>query len=68
MQVDDQLWYIKTTTARFQIFIAIIDVVPQINKTVLFVQNISRIACLGTKIFPGDLTLFPDESNDKAPE
>ena len=47
---------------------AIIDVVLQINKTVLFVQNIWRIVCMGTKIFPEDLTTFPDASNDKAPE
>ena len=72
-----KLWECRLTTnydilrqqqARFQISIAIIDVEPQINKTVLFVQNIWRIACLGTKIFPEDLTMFPDASNDKAPE
>ena len=40
MQVEDQLSYIKITKARFKIFIAIIDVVPQVNKTVLFVHNI----------------------------
>ena len=68
MQVDDQLWYNKTTTSTVHIFIATIDVVPQNNKTVLFVQNVWRIACLGTKIFPEDLTMFPDASNDKAPE
>ena len=31
---------LRQQQARFQIFIAIIDVVPQINKTLLFVQNI----------------------------
>ena len=31
---------LRLQKARFQTFIAIIDVVPQVNKTVLFVQNI----------------------------
>ena len=31
---------LRKQKAQFQIFIAIIDVVTQVNKTVLFVQNI----------------------------
>ena len=59
---------LRKQKARFQIFIAIIDVVPQVNKNVLFIQKFCRVACLGTKLFPEDRTMSIDASNDNAPE
>ena len=68
MQFEDQLWYIWITKSK----------VPnrhnhywrgasgQQNRAICTI--IWRIACVGTKIFAEDQTMFPDASNYKAQE